>query len=232
MGLLFDLNEYKVSEVRAKLYSVSISNTSIMSSKQAINETVDVLDDLSNVFCSSEDLQMVKQTQQHLLDLEQITTHRREELKSFIKELSSSVQALQQQTNESPSQPFFDAQKQLQKEKEELDIVLHQMEEEKTAEESRVKQLEADKQDLEKKTQETIENAHTSIPTAKNLLKLYTTIANVTWDYEHVNDSKGFVHMLNAQEIRPFHLTESAVPCPVERVDQIWNIMWEDQAAR
>jgi uncharacterized protein YukE len=200
-----------------------------MSSKQAINETIDVLDDLSNVFRSSEDLQMVKQTQQHLLDLEQLTAHRNEELKSYIRELSTSVQTLQQDTKDSPSKPFIDAQERLEQEKQELSQALVQMEEEKSGEETRVKKLASDKLTLEKKTQETIETAHTSIPTAKNLLKLYTTIANVTWDYDHVNDSKGFVHMLNAQEIRPFHLTESSVPCPVDRVDRIWNIMWEDQ---
>lgn len=193
-------------------------------SSSDLSETFELLDELTAVFHSAEDLDAVHELRAAGASVYSTAESRKRALKQTIRTLSGRVeQARERATPDEPDDAHAQRVEACEREKREVIRDIMAGEERVRALEGNLRELSAEDAEVHSALEQYNRSVKTDIPSLKHALSLYVTISHVRWNYRgQGTEVQGYVAKQRENDVVPFRFARGE---PVDTADRLWSMI-------
>ncbi|KAK4533589.1 hypothetical protein CCYA_CCYA18G4471 [Cyanidiococcus yangmingshanensis] len=187
-------------------------------------ETLDLLQDLTAVFRSEEDIQSIEALAVLEQRIGETALERQQQAKESLMQLARHVEAARQRAL-SPEPEHMHQQRIEEREVAKRQIIERMLsdEERSRALQANLRELEAESTEVQQALDRYRQRVQTDIPSLKHALSLYVTISCIRWNYRcEQTQVEGYVARDCENDVRPFRFRHGD---PVDTADRLWALI-------
>eukprot|EP01006_Ploeotia_vitrea_P034334 TRINITY_DN65739_c6_g5_i2.p1 TRINITY_DN65739_c6_g5~~TRINITY_DN65739_c6_g5_i2.p1 ORF type:complete len:212 (-),score=113.73 TRINITY_DN65739_c6_g5_i2:165-761(-) len=193
-------------------------------------ETIKVMGEYMEALDQTAGADLILQSVQALRETKAIAARQETRVKEIVRDLTKRNDDMTMRLADPPAKKFVAQQHVVAASMQRVERDIAAIENRVRDEQGTLERVEGEHNALAAQKEAANEAALSDVPAAKSTLALYHSVSGITWDYDSKANVKGYVHLVDKDQVRAFEFKREAMRSRMEVANKLWDLMWENYA--